>query len=152
MKKMIVIIAAVALAIVTGCTTGDTEAKARVKADVATVLRIAYEVGGKAAVNAKVDELATDGKLSGEQAAALKAVADEACAILFARLTGAEEIPVVDPADYPVVTPVEKTDGKACEDCGEGAECADCCDGTACTDCTPPAGEGTACEDCTLKE
>ena len=147
-KTMIAVaVAAASLALVTGCVNDNPEAKARVKADVATVLRIAYEVGGKAAVNAKVDELASGGKLSSEQAAALKAVADEACAILLARLEGAEEIPVVDPADYPVVTPpAGNSDAVPCEDCGEDAECTGCHDGE-CTDCTPPV-----CEDCTFKE
>jgi len=87
-------IAAVAVSITlaflcgTGCVTDADAARAQARRDVAAVLRVAYEVGGKAAVAEKIDALVAKGKLTPEQGEALKSFADEACEEMLERWEG----------------------------------------------------------------
>lgn len=55
----------------TGCATSE-EAKDSLKFIVGTALETAHDTGGATLVNAKIDELVTEGKLTEEQAASLK--------------------------------------------------------------------------------
>ena len=57
-----------------GCATGDTRLAAA-KADVAAVMRVAYEAGGREAVSNRIDALVAEGKLTEDQAAMLRAAA-----------------------------------------------------------------------------
>ena len=123
----------------TGCTTTvDPEKRAAIRAEVADVMRFAYEVGGRAAYSNYVERMVADGKLTPERAAQLHVISQE----VFDRLvdkrdgtsgtlsTGEE---VVLPAS------AEKKDGD-CPDgnCNpKGGECADGqCSTGQCTDCT----------------
>ena len=82
--------ASIALAFLcgTGCVTDAEAARAQARRDVAAVLRVAYEVGGKAAVAEKIDALVAKGRLTPEQGAAPKAFADEACEEMLERWEG----------------------------------------------------------------
>ena len=71
-----------------GCVTDAEAARAQARRDVAAVLRVAYEVGGKAAVAEKIDALVAKGKLTPEQGETLKAFADEACEEMLERWEG----------------------------------------------------------------
>ena len=114
----------------TGCIGDGNAARIQARRDVATVLRVAYDVGGKAAVAAKIDALVDDGKLTPAQGEALKAFAAEACEEMLRRLDGGE-VGAIDCTDcYDAVTnAVECVDG--CTDCypsGDGGDgvCGDC--------------------------
>ncbi len=72
----------------TGCVTDANAARAQARRDIAAVLRVAYEVGGKAAVAEKIDALVAKGKLTPEQGEVLKSFADEACEEMLERWEG----------------------------------------------------------------
>ena len=58
----------------TGCTTTvDLEKRAAIRAEVADVMRFAYEVGGRAAYSNYVERMVADGKLTPDRAAQLHA-------------------------------------------------------------------------------
>lgn len=57
-----------------------------VKDTVSFVLETAYNAGGKTALNTKLDELVTDGKLTKEQADVLKAAAEKGYEELLSKL------------------------------------------------------------------
>ena len=71
-----------------GCVTDAEAARAQARRDVAAILRVAYEVGGKAAVAEKIDALVAKGRLTPEQGEALKSFADEACEEMLERWEG----------------------------------------------------------------
>ena len=71
------VLAALALGAIvnlTGCATNDTRLAAA-KADVAAVMRVAYEAGGREAVSNRIDALVAEGKLTEDQATMLRAAA-----------------------------------------------------------------------------
>ena len=62
----------------TGCTTTVTpEKRAEIRAEVADVMRFAYEVGGRAAYSNYVERMVADGKLTPERAAQLHVISQE---------------------------------------------------------------------------
>ena len=62
----------------TGCTTTvDPEKRAAIRAEVADVMRFAYEVGGRAAYSNYVERMVADGKLTPERAAQLHVISQE---------------------------------------------------------------------------
>ena len=81
MKKCVKIWAAalvaalvIGFAACTGCVSGgDPARRAAVKAEVAEVMRLAYDVGGREIVSNRIERLVTDGKVTDEQAAYLHA-------------------------------------------------------------------------------
>ena len=105
----------------TGCTTTvDPEKRAAIRAEVADVMRFAYEVGGRAAYSNYVERMVADGKLTPERAAQLHVISQEVFDRLVDKLDGTggtlstgEEVVLPPPA--------EKKDGN----CTDG-DCADC--------------------------
>ena len=83
MKKCVKIWAAalvaalvIGFAACTGCVNGgDPAMRAAVKAEIAEVMRLAYDVGGREIVSNRIERLVTDGKVTDEQAAYLHAAA-----------------------------------------------------------------------------
>lgn len=81
MKKCVKIWAAalvaalvIGFAACTGCVGGgDPARRAAVKAEIAEVMRLAYDVGGREIVSNRIERLVTDGKVTDEQAAYLHA-------------------------------------------------------------------------------
>ena len=81
MKKCVKIWAAalvaalvIGFAACTGCVSGgDPARRAAVKAEIAEVMRLAYDVGGREIVSNRIERLVTDGKVTDEQAAYLHA-------------------------------------------------------------------------------
>ena len=81
MKKCVKIWAAalvaalvIGFAACTGCVNGgDPARRAAVKAEIAEVMRLAYDVGGREIVSNRIERLVTDGKVTDEQAAYLHA-------------------------------------------------------------------------------
>ena len=81
MKKCVKIWAAalvaalvIGFAACTGCVNGgDPAMRAAVKAEIAEVMRLAYDVGGREIVSNRIERLVTDGKVTDEQAAYLHA-------------------------------------------------------------------------------
>ncbi len=83
MKKCVKIWAAalvaalvIGFAACTGCVNGgDSARRTAVKAEIAEVIRLAYDVGGREIVSNRIERLVTDGKVTDEQAAYLHAAA-----------------------------------------------------------------------------
>ena len=77
---LIVLVAALTAGIITCCIGCETTTPSReaVRADLAWALRIAYDVGGKAAVSNRIEQLVAKGKLTREQADALHEAAQRA--------------------------------------------------------------------------
>ncbi len=81
MKKCVKIWAAalvaalvIGFAACTGCVGGgDPARRAAVKAEIAEVMRLAYDVGGREIVSNRIERLVSDGKVTDEQAAYLHA-------------------------------------------------------------------------------
>ena len=128
----------------TGCTTTvDPEKRAAIRAEVADVMRFAYEVGGRAAYSNYVERMVADGKLTPERAAQLHVISQEVFDRLVDKLDGGRlsNGTVID-----LPAPAEKKDG-LCPDggCTDG----DCLDGN----CNPRGGECAdgQCTDCTVK-
>ena len=126
------IVAALALALLcgtaAGCASDRDAARSQARRDVATVLRIAYEVGGKTAVADRIDALVAKGKLTPEQGKALKAFANEACEEMLNRLDGGG-VGATDCSDCfdAVTNAVECTGGNEDANCGNCDACkADC--------------------------
>lgn len=67
-----------------GCTT---EQVTQIHSTVGAVLEIAYTNGGAALVTQKIDELVADGKITAEQATALKNAAQQSYELLQQKLT-----------------------------------------------------------------
>lgn len=76
-----------------GCSCFAPEKVAAIHKTVGTILDIAYASGGAALVEQKIDKLATDGKITQEQADLLKAAAQKSYADLQKRL---KELSVAD--------------------------------------------------------
>ena len=133
----------------TGCTTTvDPEKRAAIRAEVADVMRFAYEVGGRAAYSNYVERMVADGKLTPERAAQLHVISQEVFDRLVDKLDGGR-LSSGTVIDLPA--PAEKKDG-SCPDggCTDG----DCPDGN----CNPKGGECAdgqcstgQCTDCTVK-
>ena len=87
---MIVAVVAMAVAGVLGCQALKTEGASDAKAQIGTALLIAYENGGREAISNRIEQLVAEGKLSGEQAVRLQALADIACEKLIEDLVRAE--------------------------------------------------------------
>ena len=133
----------------TGCTTTVTpEKRAEIRAEVADVMRFAYEVGGRAAYSNYVERMVADGKLTPDQAEQLHVISQEVFDRLVDKLDGGRlsSGTVID-----LHAPAEKKDG-SCPDggCTDG----DCPDGN----CNPKGGECAdgqcstgQCTDCTVK-
>ena len=102
----IVAIAVMAVACILGCRATKNEGAASVKAQIGTVLQLAYENGGKAAVSNRIERLVVEGKLTDEQAVRLQTLVDIACEKLIEDLAGGEEVEGI------IATPVtEDPDG-----------------------------------------
>jgi hypothetical protein len=123
----------------TGCTTTiDPEKRAAIRAEVADVMRFAYEVGGRAAYSNYVERMVADGKLTPDRAAQLHVISQEVFDRLVDKLDGTSGT-LSTGEEVVLPPPVEKKDG----DCPEGnstpngGECTDgnCTDGD-CADCT----------------
>lgn len=123
----------------TGCTTTvDPEKRAAIRAEVADVMRFAYEVGGRAAYSNYVERMVADGKLTPERAAQLHVISQEVFDRLVDKLDGTSGA-LSTGEEVVLPPPAEKKD---C-DCPEGncnpngGECTDgnCTDGD-CADCT----------------
>ena len=133
----------------TGCTTTvDPEKRAAIRAEVADVMRFAYEVGGRAAYSNYVERMVADGKLTPDQAEQLHVISQEVFDRLVDKLDGGR-LSSGTVIDLPA--PAEKKDG-SCPDggCTDG----DCPDGN----CNPKGGECAdgqcstgQCTDCTVK-
>ena len=95
----------------TGCTTAiDPEKGAAIRAEVADMMRFAYEAGGRAAYSNYVEHLVADGKLTSERAALLHVISQEVFDRLVDKFAGTSGTLSCDAA---VVLPVAdpKTDG-----------------------------------------
>ena len=133
----------------TGCTTTvDPEKRAAIRAEVADVMRFAYEVGGRAAYSNYVERMVADGKLTPERAAQLHVISQEVFDRLVDKLDGGR-LSSGTVIDLPA--PAEKKDGE-CPD--GGCTDSDCPDGN----CNPKGGECAdgqcstgQCTDCTVK-
>ncbi len=82
------VLAALALGAVmnlAGCATNDARLAAA-KADVAAVMRVAYEAGGREAASNRIDALVAEGRLTEDQAAMLRAAAQAVYERALARL------------------------------------------------------------------
>lgn len=98
MKKCVKIWAAalvaalvIGFAACTGCVSGgDPARRAAVKAEIAEVMRLAYDVGGREIVSNRIERLVTDGKVTDEQAAYLHAAARCAEEALLRRVAEGE--------------------------------------------------------------
>lgn len=98
MKKCVKIWAAalvaalvIGFAACTGCVGGgDPARRAAVKAEIAEVMRLAYDVGGREIVSNRIERLVTDGKVTDEQAAYLHAAARCAEEALLRRVAEGE--------------------------------------------------------------
>ena len=88
----IVAIAVMAVACILGCRGTKNEGAASVKAQIGTVLQLAYENGGKAAVSNRIEQLVVEGKLTDEQAVRLQTLVDIACEKLIEDLAGGEDV------------------------------------------------------------
>jgi len=75
------IMAVVCALVVAGCTTDQ------IHSTVGAVLEIAYTNGGAVLVSQKIDELVADGKITAEQAAALKNAAQQSYELLQQKLS-----------------------------------------------------------------
>ena len=123
----------------TGCTTTvDPEKRAAIRAEVADVMRFAYEVGGRAAYSNYVERMVADGKLTPERAAQLHVISQEVFDRLVDKLDGTSGT-LSTGEEVVLPPPAEKKDGD-CPDgnCNpNGGECTDgnCTDGD-CADCT----------------
>ena len=81
------VFAAVLVAVTaTGCAFFTPERIAAIHQTAATALQIAYEAGGKTALEAKIDEQVAAGKITPEQAVQLKAAAKKSYDALQAKL------------------------------------------------------------------
>ena len=117
---MLAALAAIVIAGVVVCCTGcETAAPSKdaIKADVAWALRIAYDVGGKAAVSNRIEQLVAKGRLTREQGDALHAAAQLAYEKIVDDLDGGGAGCVLPDAG-------ECGDG----DCNEDANCGACDD------------------------
>lgn len=115
---MLAALAAIVIAGVVVCCTGcETAAPSKdaVKADVAWALRIAYDVGGKAAVSNRIEQLVAKGRLTREQGDALHLAAQLAYEKIVDDLDGGGAGCVLPDAG-------ECGDG----DCNEDANCGAC--------------------------
>lgn len=101
-------------AAIVGCTSVKSGSAGK---QLASIIALAYENGGREAVTNRIDELVLEGKLKPEQGARLQKLADLACEKLIEDLANGE----ID-VEY-------SEDG---EDCGDD-----------CKDCVPEEGSGT---------
>ena len=135
----------------TGCTTTvDPEKRAAIRAEVADVMRFAYEVGGRAAYSNYVERMVADGKLTPERAAQLHVISQEVFDRLVDKLDGTSGT-LSTGEEVVLPPPAEKKDGE-CPD--GGCTDSDCPDGN----CNPKGGECAdgqcstgQCTDCTVK-
>ena len=135
----------------TGCTTTvDPEKRAAIRAEVADVMRFAYEVGGRAAYSNYVERMVADGKLTPERAAQLHVISQEVFDRLVGKLDGTGGT-LSTGKEVVLPPPAEKKDGE-CPD--GGCTDSDCPDGN----CNPKGGEWAdgqcstgQCTDCTVK-
>ena len=135
----------------TGCTTTvDPEKRAAIRAEVADVMRFAYEVGGRAAYSNYVERMVADGKLTPERAAQLHVISQEVFDRLVDKLDGTSGT-LSTGKEVVLPPPAEKKDGE-CPD--GGCTDSDCPDGN----CNPKGGECAdgqcstgQCTDCTVK-
>lgn len=79
--------AAIGIHCCAGCASTDAE-RAAVKAEVASVMRLAYDAGAKDAVAKRIDELAAEGKITEAQAEVLHRAAQAAYEHALSRLEG----------------------------------------------------------------
>lgn len=84
---LVVSLAALAVVILAGCNAFKKES---VKTQLSEVLQLAYDNGGSQAVSNKISELVAEGKLTGEQAVRLQALADIAFEKLIEDLANGE--------------------------------------------------------------
>ena len=119
-----VAVAAIAVAAVIGCSSLGGGSR---KADIATAIQTAYDLGGRAAVSNKIESLVAEGKVTPAQAARLHALAQLAYEGIVEDLSasGADATPTCDGGD-------------GCSDCADtdagdcaGGSCASGADGEA---------------------
>lgn len=91
--KVMVIVAIVAMAVASflGCKALNNEGAVS-KTQIGTALQLAYENGGREAISNRIEQLVVEGKLSGEQAVRLQALADIACERLIEDLVKSEAL------------------------------------------------------------
>lgn len=114
--KIVAILAIVAanVAFIVGCASFKSEGAGT---QLAAIIQLAYENGGREAVSNRIDELVVDGKLSQDQALRLQKFADLACDKLIEDLANGE-IQIESPK-------VESTDSftqEECENCNDKDE------------------------------
>lgn len=90
-QKMITAVALLAafglgMASMCGCSYLTQEKNAAICENLGTLLEIAYVAGGSALVEQRIDQMVTDGKITSEQAAQLKAAAQTSYEALQAKL------------------------------------------------------------------
>lgn len=106
--KIVAILAilAASVAFIVGCASFKSEGAGT---QLAAIIQLAYENGGREAVSNRIDELVVEGKLSQDQALRLQKLADLACDKLIEDLANGE-IQIESPK-------VEPTDGSTQEEC-----------------------------------
>lgn len=114
--KIVAILAIVAasVAFIVGCASFKSEGAGT---QLAAIIQLAYENGGREAVSNRIDELVVEGKLSQDQALRLQKLADLACDKLIEDLAKGE-IQIESPK-------VESTDSskqEECENCSDNDE------------------------------
>ena len=133
-----VAIAAIAVAAIIGCSSLGGGSR---KANIATVIQTAYDMGGREAVSNKIESLVAEGKLTPSQAVRLHALAQLAYEGIMDDLTtgGAATN----------ATPTSASQG-GCGDCSIPDASGDCGGGgctDACSDCQPDAASDGGCNE-----
>ena len=124
-----VAIAAIAVAAIIGCSSLGGGSR---KANIATVIQTAYDMGGREAVSNKIESLVAEGKLTPSQAVRLHALAQLAYEGIMDDLTRGEAVStntVPASASQGGCTDCSVPDANAdCGDCNEDARCGKCAD------------------------
>ena len=128
-----VAIAAIAVAAIIGCSSLGGGSR---KANIATVIQTAYDMGGREAVSNKIESLVAEGKLTPSQAVRLHALAQLAYEGIVEDLNAGG-------GTATNVTPASASQG-GCTDCSlpdvSGGN------GSGCSDCRPESAEASDCE------
>ena len=123
-----VAIAAVAVAAIIGCSSLGGGSR---KANIATVIQTAYDMGGREAVSNKIESLVAEGKLTPSQAVRLHALAQLAYEGIMDDLATGDATTNAAPASASQggCTDCLLPDASAgCADCNEDANCGKCAD------------------------
>ena len=128
-----VAIAAIAVAAIIGCSSLGGGSR---KANIATVIQTAYDMGGREAVSNKIESLVAEGKLTPSQAVRLHALAQLAYEGIVDDLnagvgTATNATPASAPQDGCTGCSLPDASGGCVNECNEDANCGRCRD---CTD------------------